>query len=156
MLKLGTTKQKSQCCGIRPPVAPAVPDCQHAHFSGCLQGAIDVRALAAGGDTERHIRRLAQHLELLGIHLRKILVIPDCRQDRKIRRQCRGGKRGPLLDDWVHELDRYMNCVTRAPAVAHGKKPSSCVKPLCHRPTARGNAVRAFVEELFLQRTDFT
>src|SRR5579871_619020 len=136
--------------GQPPAILARKRDRQQAFVACCLQRVNQVGRLPAGRDRQRHVVLFAPELDLVDEDAREILVVGDRRHHRNLADQIERGKRAPLLNDGVNELDGDMLGVAGAAAVAHHPQPPAARKTLRHLLAQLTDLVRVMLEEFAL------
>src|SRR6516225_9755358 len=121
---------------------------QDLFFARCLQRVNQIGRLTAGAEYHCHVTRLAQQPKLIDEDPSKVNVITDRGHGCDIGHQRNYGKRGPLFDDRVIELDAHVERIAQAAAVSHDKEPASSLKTLRQRTRHRFERFGVFREKL--------
>ena len=113
-----------------------------------------VGRFAAGADCQRHVARLAEQAQLIDEYARVIGVVADCGHGRDVGHQGIAGNAARFSMIGMGELDRKVQRIAQAAAVAHGQQFFALAETRPPSPCSIASISRGILLEKFLLHFD--
>ena len=131
-----------------PAVFAGKGDAQHLLRARRLEGVDEIWRFSARAKDHRDVVRRGLEAKLIHVNACEIKVVADRGYGRDIGHERDRGKGETLLDNRMIELDRDMERVAQAAAVAHDEEPAASLETF-------GEGARHFVEGVGILREEF-